>query len=143
MDSVVRLSGAGTRWDNSGSFRNRNDLTLENGAVLTSNELRLGSAVVNRSNQVNVTGQGTRLDAQTLTLGTSIVRTYLTLADGAELSATNGMLISLVNDSNTATRGTLAIGGSVAVDPDRTDVDSMTAGAAQAAGRLNPQTAVS
>ncbi|EPN29971.1 autotransporter, partial [Pseudomonas syringae pv. actinidiae ICMP 19096] len=54
IDSVVNLSGAGTRWDNSGVFRNRNNLTLENGAVLTSDSLLLGSAISSRSNQVNI-----------------------------------------------------------------------------------------
>ncbi len=142
IDSVVRLSGTGTRWDNSGSFLNRNDLTLENGAVLTSNSLRLGSAVINRSNQVNITGQGTRLAVQSMTLGTNETRIYLTLADGAELSATNGILISTVNDINNATRGTLIVGGPLVVDPNRTDIDFVSAGTPQAAGRLDPQTAI-
>ncbi|RMT59262.1 hypothetical protein ALP29_01713 [Pseudomonas syringae pv. avii] len=142
IDSVVKLSGAGTRWDNSGIFRNKNNLTLENGAVLTSDRLLLGSAISSRSSQVNVSGPGTRLAAQNLTLGNSDTRTYLTLADGAELSATNGLLISTISDLNTATRGTLAIGGPVVTDPGRTDVDSVTAGTPQAAGRLDPQTTV-
>ncbi|UQY34395.1 autotransporter domain-containing protein [Pseudomonas fulva] len=142
IDSVVRLSDAGTRWDNSGVFRNRNDLTLENGAVLATDSLLLGSAISSRSNQVNVSGQGTRLETQSMTLGTSDTRTYLTLSDGAELSATNGILISTISSINTPTRGTLAVGGSVVTDPNRTDIDSVTAGAAQAAGRLNPQTAI-
>ncbi|NVL44907.1 autotransporter domain-containing protein, partial [Pseudomonas syringae pv. actinidiae] len=134
IDSVVNLSGAGTRWDNSGVFRNRNNLTLENGAVLTSDSLLLGSAISSRSNQVNITGQGTRLAVQSMTLGTSDTRTFLTLSDGAELSATNGILISTTSNINTATRGTLAVGGPVVTDPNRTDIDSVTAGAAQAAG---------
>ncbi|MDU8432562.1 autotransporter domain-containing protein [Pseudomonas syringae pv. actinidifoliorum] len=142
IDSVVNLSGAGTRWDNSGVFRNRNNLTLENGAVLTSDSLLLGSAISSRSNQVNITGQGTRLAVQSMTLGTSDTRTFLTLSDGAELSATNGILISTTSNINTATRGTLAVGGPVVTDPNRTDIDSVTAGAAQAAGRLDPQTAI-
>ncbi|NVL34799.1 autotransporter domain-containing protein [Pseudomonas syringae pv. actinidiae] len=132
IDSVVNLSGAGTRWDNSGVFRNRNNLTLENGAVLTSDSLLLGSAISSRSNQVNITGQGTRLAVQSMTLGTSDTRTFLTLSDGAELSATNGILISTTSNINTATRGTLAVGGPVVTDPNRTDIDSVTAGAAQA-----------
>ncbi|MCO5365623.1 autotransporter domain-containing protein [Pseudomonas alliivorans] len=141
IESTVRLSGAGTRWDNSGAFRNRGDLTLENGAVLATNSMTLGSAISSISNQVNISGQGTRLSAQDLTLG-SDTRTYLTLSDGAELSATNGILISTISDINTPTEGTLAVGGSVTVDPNRTDVDSTTAGAAQAAGRIDPATAI-
>ncbi|RJX51375.1 autotransporter outer membrane beta-barrel domain-containing protein, partial [Pseudomonas syringae pv. actinidiae] len=141
IESTTRLSGAGTRWDNSGSFLNRNDLTLESGAVLTSDSMRLGSAVSSRSNQVNITGQGTRLAVQSMTLGTNETRTYVTLADGAELSATNGILISTVNDINNATRGTLIVGGPLVVDPNRTDIDFVSAGTPQAAGRLDPQTA--
>ncbi|WP_137984280.1 hypothetical protein, partial [Pseudomonas viridiflava] len=95
-------------------------------------------AISSTSNQVNISGQGTRLAAQDLTLGSNTTRTYLTLSDGAELSATNGILLTTINDLNTATQGTLAVGGSVAVDPNRTDVDSTTAGAVQAAGRVDP-----
>ncbi|MDY0918025.1 autotransporter domain-containing protein [Pseudomonas viridiflava] len=142
INSTVRLSGAGTRWDNSGAFSNRGDLTLENGAVLATNSMTLGSAISSTSNQVNISGQGTRLAAQDLTLGSNTTRTYLTLSDGAELSATNGILLTTINDLNTATQGTLAVGGSVAVDPNRTDVDSTTAGAAQAAGRVDPATGI-
>lgn len=142
IDSVVNLSGAGTRWDNSGAFRNRNNLTLDNGAVLTTDSLLLGSAIIGRSNQVSISGQGTRLAAQSMTLGTSDSRTYLTLSDGAELSSTNGILISTISSINNPTRGTLAVGGPVVTDPNRTDIDSTTAGTAQAAGRLDPQTAI-
>ncbi|MFH7397096.1 hypothetical protein, partial [Pseudomonas syringae group genomosp. 7] len=77
-----RLSGAGSRWEKIGSFLNKNDLTLENCEVLTSNTLRLGSAVSCRSNQVNITGHGTRLAAQNITLGTNEPRPYLTEAAG-------------------------------------------------------------
>ncbi len=142
IDSVTKLSGNGTRWDNSGSFKTKNDLTLENGAVLATESLSLGSAHNDRNTQVSISGQGTRLTAQNLTLGTTPSSTVLSLADGAELSTVNGILVSTQTSVNTPTSGTLTLGGPVTVDDSRTDFDSVTAGPAQASGRLDPQTAI-
>ncbi|HAL68265.1 MAG TPA: autotransporter outer membrane beta-barrel domain-containing protein, partial [Pseudomonas sp.] len=136
------LSGAGTRWDNTGTFRNRNDLSLSDGAVLTSDSMALGSANVSRNTQVNVSGEGTRLATRAMTLGTTTSSTILTLSNGAELSSTDGIDISELTSINSAARGTLSIGGAVVRDDARTDIDAISAGTAQAAGRLDPQTAI-
>ncbi len=142
INSISELSGAGTRWDNTGTFRNRNDLSLSDGAVLTSDSMALGSANVSRNTQVNVSGEGTRLATRAMTLGTTTSSTILTLSNGAELSSADGIDISELTSINSAARGTLSIGGAVVRDDARTDIDAISAGSAQAAGRLDPQTAI-
>ncbi|KTT63389.1 autotransporter [Pseudomonas oryzihabitans] len=143
IDSVTQLSGNGSRWDNSGAFTTKNDLSLSDGAVLATNTLALGSAHNDRNTQVTVSGQGTQLTvAQGLTLGTTSSSTVLTLANGAQLSAGNGLTLGTLTGVNTAASGALSIGGGVTVDDGSSDYDSVTAGTAQAAGQLNPQTAV-
>ncbi|MDO7902976.1 autotransporter domain-containing protein [Pseudomonas sp. K1(2024)] len=142
IDSISTLTGAGTRWDNTGTFKNRNDLSLSDGAVLTSDSMELGAASIGRNTVVSVSGEGTRLATRTLTLGTTTRSTNMMLANGAELSSTDGIDISVLTSINSAARGALSIGGAVVRDDDRTDIDSITASAAQAAGRLDPQTAI-
>ncbi|RYF48365.1 MAG: autotransporter domain-containing protein, partial [Comamonadaceae bacterium] len=132
------VTGAGSTWVNTGTIESPSDLRIEKGASVSSSIVLLGGSGAETSSQL--TGAGSSLTASRyVVVGDSTsAHANLSVAEGAVLSAREGVLIGRGNAVDQGF-GNLTIGGDV-------DVSSFTLVpkplAAKAAGMVQADTAI-
>ena len=137
-NGTVLVTGENSRWVNTGEFTVGDSLTIENGAVVSTNTAVLREDESVDTIQVYVDGAGSEFKvADKLTIGEA-GRVNLSVANGAKLSAGGGIVLSDIGGVSNEGMGNLTIGGKV----DLNNIAEPRARQAQAAGTVDPSTKI-
>ncbi|MCK3777172.1 autotransporter domain-containing protein [Ensifer sesbaniae] len=133
-NGTVLVTGENSRWVNSGELTIGDSLTIEQGAVVSTNTAVLQEDESVDTIQAYVDGAGSELKVtDKLTIGDS-GRVNLSVANGGKLSAGGGIVLSGIGGINNEGMGSLTIGGKV----DLNNIAEPIARQAQAAGTVDP-----
>ncbi len=133
-NGTVLVTGENARWVNTGELTIGDSLTIEKGAVVSTNTAVLEENESTDTIQAVIDGAGSELKvADKLTIGDS-GRVNLSVANGGKLSAGGGIVLSGIGGTNNEGMGSLTIGGKV----DLNNIAEPVARQAQAAGTVDP-----
>ena len=134
---TVRVAGSGARWTNAGHLDLGGAVEVEEGGVVETGSIEIaGSFDTPHRVGLHIAGEGSRFESAA---GILVREGSVTIADGATVSAADGIVLVGHTAPARPLASFLNIGG--AIDSVGTN-DVPTPGAAMAAGRLDPQTAV-
>ncbi|QAZ42054.1 hypothetical protein C1M53_02770 [Mesorhizobium sp. Pch-S] len=128
LSANVLVTGEGSKWVNAGNFKLGGDMTIENGASVTTSTALIDNSIINE-NTLYLTGDKSSFN----------VSDRLTIEDG-NLSVANGAKLNVANGIKlTGENGYLTIGGKI----DMSDVfDEPKPLAAEAAGSINKEAVI-
>uniref|UniRef100_UPI0016427014 autotransporter outer membrane beta-barrel domain-containing protein n=1 Tax=Mesorhizobium amorphae TaxID=71433 RepID=UPI0016427014 len=128
LSANVLVTGEGSKWVNAGNFKLGGDMTIENGASVTTSTAEIGNSIINE-NTLYLTGDKSSFN---VTDRLTIEDGNLSVANGAKLNVANGIKL-------TGENGYLTIGGKI----DMSDVfDEPKPLAAEAAGSINKEAVI-